>query len=195
PAGVAAAVTSSCSATPDGAITYQCTSDPAYNYMMMNLVNLYDSGLVVFPTHRLLKNVTGLDKARLQEQLKENFNVSEHTLAPDRSNLQALLKLMAEQAGFGAGAAHRHVFGLYAGENNFYLLTLKHEENLSQMMPQGKSPAWQGLDVAVLHSLIIEKYLGIGGELMARAEHITYTREEASALAAVDAGEFQLAFS
>ncbi|OPX83681.1 MAG: hypothetical protein A4E53_04516 [Pelotomaculum sp. PtaB.Bin104] len=209
PDGAATAVASSCSATPDGTITYQCTREPAYNYMMMNLVNLYDPGLVVFPTHRLINNVTGLDKARLPEQLKENFNLSEHTLAPDRSNLQALLKLMEEQAGFGAvqasmdavngqtmgnAAPHHHIFGMYTGENKFYILSLKHEESLYQIMPQGKSPAWQGLDVAALHSLIIEKHLGIGGELMAKAEHITYTREEESAIAAVDTGEFQLAF-
>lgn len=217
PAGVAAAVTSSCSTTPEGDLHCRCVPEPAHNYMMMMLVNLYDSGLVVFPTHRLINNVTGYNQARLLEQLKENFNVAEYTLAPDRSNLPALLKLMAEQAGCGidqapaarnnpaktttgAGARtlttvppRRHVFGLYAGKNNFYILSLKHEESLYEKMPAGKSPAWQGLDVAVLHSLIIEKYLGIGDELMAKAEHITYTREEDSAITAVDAGQFQLA--
>ena len=65
---------------------------------------------------------------------------------------------------------------------------------LSQVMPPDRSRAWQGLDVSVLHSLIIEKHLGICGELRARAEHITYTREEEGALAAVDAGKYQLAF-
>jgi len=160
-------------------------NEPAYNYIMMTLVNLYDPGLVVLPTHRLINNVPGLDKARLIEQLKENFTVSAYDLAPDRSNFQELLRLMAER---------RHVFGLYAGGNKFYLLSLKNEDNLPHMMPPEKSPAWQRLDVAVLHTLIIEKHLGIGGELRAKAEHITYTREEDSALAAVDAGEYQLAF-
>lgn len=208
PAGIAASVTSSCSTTPDGNVTNKYTTDPAYNYMMMNLVNLYDSGLVVFPTHRLIKNVTGLNKNQLLEQIKENFNIVEYTLAPDRSNLQALLQQMADQAGCGTVQAskdaakdqtqsnappHRHIFGMYTGENIFYILSLKHEESLYQMMPQGKSHAWQGLDVAALHTLLIEKYLGIGSELMAKAEHITYTREEESAIAAVDTGEFQLA--
>ncbi len=61
-------------------------------------------------------------------------------------------------------------------------------------MPKEKSRAWQKLDVSILHTLIIEKYLGICGELRARADHITYTREEEGALELVDRGEYQLVF-
>jgi len=216
----AVAVISSCCTTPDGNMSCSSESEPAYNYVMMTLVNLYDPGLVVLPTHRLINNVTGLDKDRLLEQLKENFTVEEYCLAPDRSNFQELLRLIEKQGqacccdgqNLVSGcnrdetksstsedhtqrtAPHHHVFGLYAGENKLYLLSLKKEKALSQMMPQEKSHAWQELDVSVLHTLIIEKYLGICGELRAKAEHITYTREEEGALSAVDEGEYQFAF-
>lgn len=189
----AVAVTSSCCTGPE----------PAYNYVMMTLVNLYDPGLVVLPTHRLVRNVAGLDKERLIEQLKENFTVEDYPLEPDRSNFQEFLKLLAGRgqarrgdapAAANGAAVHRHVFGLYTGEGRLYLLSLIDENSLARLMPADKSPAWQGLDVSVLHTLIIEKYLGIGGELRAKADHITYTREEEGALAAVDSGEYQLAF-
>lgn len=177
--------------------------EPAYNYMMMTLVNLYDSGLVVLPTHRLIKNVDNLDISQLIKRIKDSFIVEEHRLGADGSSLQELIKLMADRGQVynykgkhpstqGTLAYHPHVFGLYAGENIFYLLQLKNEKEPSEIMPQGKSPAWQGLDVSILHSLVIDRLLGIGGELMAKAEHITYTREEEVALSLVDRGECQL---
>jgi len=193
--------TSSCRAETSGNLWCSSGIGPAYNYMMMTLVNLYDPGLVVLPTHRLIKNVAGLDIGQLIEQIKDSFTVEEHHLGTDGS-IQELIKLMAKRGQppstcctpLDAGvASHPHIFGLYAGENIFYLLSLKNEKNLSQVMPCDKSPAWQGLDVSVLHSLIIDELLGIGGELMAKAEHITYTREEEGALSAVNMGEYQLA--
>ncbi len=199
-------VTGSCCTGPDGSC---CSSgkEPAYNYVMMTLVNLYDPGLVALPTHRLVRGVTGLDKKRLVEQLKESFDVEKYPLAKDRNNFQEFLRLLAKKGqvchhdGLNSAATetkgtvpHRHVFGLYTGEDQLYLLSLSNEKALYRMMPQDKSPAWQGLDVSVLHTLIIEKYLGICGELRAKAEHITYTREEEGALAAVDTGQYQLAF-
>ncbi len=220
------AATSSCSATPEDAMSCTCETDPAYNYVMMTLVNLYDPGLVVFPTHRLVKNISAKDRSCLLDKLKESFQVEEFPLAPDRSNFQEFLRTLAERgkgrpkpaacgssksqndlpdtgketAGgepgvrTGANACHPHAFGLYTGDNKLYLLSYMNSGQLSQVMPPDRSRAWQGLDVSVLHSLIIEKHLGICGELRARAEHITYTREEEGALAAVDAGKYQLAF-
>ncbi|HOV79015.1 MAG TPA: DUF1015 domain-containing protein [Bacillota bacterium] len=199
-AGTFSATASRCAA-PDGGTSCPTGYDPAYNYVMMTLVNLYDPGLAVLPTHRLIKNVAGLDKNRLIAKIEENFTVEEYPLKPDRSNFQDFLRLLSERGRScpesGAASAvppHNHVYGLYTGEGRLYLLSLIDQKNLRQAMPPDKSPAWQGLDVSVLHTLIIEKHLGICGELRARAEHITYTREEEGALAAVDGGEYQLAF-
>lgn len=194
---------SSCAAAPGGKISSSAEVEPAYNYVMMTLVNLYDPGLVVLPTHRLIKNVEALDKNCLLDQIRENFTVEESILEPDKRNFRQILGGLERRGLAGqpdknvkaaTGKAHRHAFGLYAGDNKFYLLTLKDDVDLSLMMPEGKSPAWQRLDVSVLHTLIIEKYLGICGELRAKADHITYTREEEGALDAVDRGEYQLAF-
>jgi uncharacterized protein (DUF1015 family) len=167
-------------------------TEPAYHYVMMTLVNLYDAGLIVLPAHRLVKNITGLNKDRLPAQLAENFTVEKFTLAPDYSNLQDFLRSLAAPA--PAAPARRHIFGLYTGRREIYRLTLRHEPPPAELMPPGKSPAWQNLDVSVLQTLILEKYLGIDCARRAAADQISYTREEEGALKAVDCGEFQLAF-
>ncbi|MCL6477587.1 MAG: DUF1015 domain-containing protein [Peptococcaceae bacterium] len=168
--------------------------DPACNYVMMTLVNLYDPGLVILPTHRLLKNISATDLSSLPYRLRVNFRLEEFPLAPGKENFGSFLNDLAVRGSGPAGPyTHRHVFGIYCG-GRLYFATLKNEENLATLMPPDKSPAWQGLDVSVLHCLVIEKYLGVDDELRARGEHITYTREEEGALLAVDRGEYQLAF-
>ncbi len=57
-----------------------------------------------------------------------------------------------------------------------------------------RSDAYRSLDVAVLHSLILEPCFGIDRENMARGENLRYTRDAAEAIAEVDAGTAQAAF-
>lgn len=170
------------------------TDEAAYDYVMMTLVNLHDPGLVVLPTHRLVRNVNERYITGLTRQISRDFDLEEFPLTPQRDNFKNFLDRLAEKGSTSAGPyPHRHVFGIYPGGGKIYLASLKNENDLVKLMPQDKSQAWQGLDVSVLHCLIIEKHLGIGGKLLARGEHITYTREEEGALGAVDSGDYQLA--
>lgn len=171
-----------------------------YDYVMMALVNLYDPGLVCLPTHRLVKNQAPLDGEKLLEKLQEHFSVEPFPLAPDYGNFPQFLKELAARGGFSEGKStgnrplRRHAFGLYLGSGRLYLLALRDEEALSRLMPPGRSPAWKNLDVSVLHCLILERILGNGAVEREGEAHLAYTREEEKALAAVDRGEYRMAF-
>lgn len=52
----------------------------------------------------------------------------------------------------------------------------------------GGSDAWRGLDVAVLHELVLRDGLGITGDAVRAGEYITYTRDPAQAASAVASG-------
>ena len=60
-------------------------------------------------------------------------------------------------------------------------------------MPE-KSEASRGLDVSVLHTLILERALGIDRENMANQKNLTYTRDLNEAILSVESGEMQCAF-
>ncbi|MHB1042243.1 MAG: DUF1015 domain-containing protein [Eubacteriales bacterium] len=178
-----------------GSLLDSYTTEPAYNYVMMTLVNLYDPGLVILPAHRLIKNVSAADVDDLPGRLSENFTLEEFPLAQQGENFMDFLRELAERgAALPGERRHPHVFGVYLGEGRLYFATLKKEVDAAKMMPPGKSPEWQSMDAPVLHSLIIERLLGVCGELRARGDHITYSREEEGALTAVDRGEYQAAF-
>lgn len=171
-----------------------------YDFVMMTLVNLYDPGLVILPTHRPVKNTPLETAASLLTKIKQNFTVEEFSIDPNYGNFQDFLSTLEQKGKVTTGVsggnspAHGHAFGLYTGDQNGYIITLKDSVNIQDLMPEGKSPAWRGLDVSILHTLIMEKYLGIGGEQRASESNLTYTREEEGALKKVDTGEYQLVF-
>ena len=155
-----------------------------HNYALMVLVNLYDPGLLVLPTHRLVQNPKGIDPEALVSELGDVFEVTPATVGPH--GFQVFLDDL-EVRGKGS-------FGLYAGDGRLYWLSLKPGGDLDRLMPADKSPAWRRLDVTVLHSLILEKYLDIGSSERTDEGLIRYTREESGALEKVDQGEFAFAF-
>ncbi len=156
-----------------------------YNYLMVSLVNLYNEGLVVFPTHRLVHNVRDLDLKKLLTELQKDFNVEE---LPAGTGLEDFLTRL-ENLG-----TNDHAFGLYTEEKKFYLMTLKSEASLDQLNLENRSAAWRRLDVSILHTLILDKLLGIGSRQRADESNLTYVRDEDVALASVDNGTSQLAF-
>ena len=75
----------------------------------------------------------------------------------------------------------------------FILLTLRPGADLASELP-GLSPAQRGLDVVLLHRLLLEKGLGITPAAVAAERNITYERDMESAVAAVDEGRAQVCF-
>jgi len=170
-----------------------------YDYVLMTLVNLYDPGLVILPTHRLVRNVPDLDMGRLLAGIEENFRIETFSLPSDlqafRKALQERGKAIPNASGKSSGPARRpHAFGLYGGGETIHILTLKEATAPDQRNGDKHSPARQDLDVTVLHTLILDKLLGIGEEQLAGEGHVAYTREEEKALTAVADGRYQLAF-
>lgn len=153
-----------------------------HHNVLMVLVNLYDPGLVILPTHRLVRAVRTCPPPDLLAALAPHFKAEHFT---------------GEPAGFFGRLQElgRHSFGLYMGDGGLYHLTLRPEVDLRALMPADRSTAWQQLDVAILHHLILEPHLGIGaGERARQGGPVSYTREEEQALARVDRGEYTHAF-
>jgi uncharacterized protein (DUF1015 family) len=183
------------------ALNYQSERDPngkqenaSFNYIMMTLVNLYDPGLVVMPTHRMLRCVESLPIEVLLERLRERFLVEELSFDNTGAELRERLKLLGQQGQLKQGANHAHVFGLYVPDKKFYLLRLKPGKEITKAMLPDKSQAWRNLDVSILQTLVLDQVIGIDQEQVARGEYIAYTREEEDAIAKVDSGEYNMVF-
>lgn len=156
-----------------------------YDYILITLINLFDDGLVVLPTHRLVKNLENFNFDRFLDRIKTYFHVVPHPISD--ANIETAERLLQEM---GVLREENHSFGLYGGKDRLYLLSLKRGNIPAGLVDPEKSPAWQGLDVTVLHSLILEHILGIGAQERASEGFLSYTRDNLYAIEAVDKGEF-----
>ena len=131
-------------------------------YVMMFLVDMENDGLVVFPTHRIVKGVEGFSSDELLSTAQKYFAVKEITENEIESFLDAEYAL-------GKKAY------VYFDGTKFAALSLKDITVMDKIFPE-KSEALRRLDVTVLHSLVLEETLGIDKENMANQKNLTYTR-------------------
>lgn len=150
------------------------------NYIMMTLVNIEHPGLVVFPTHRIVHSLDRFDAAALLRECAAYFDISACAL-PD-----------VEQALAGHMANGSKAMALYDGKKAS-VLALRDKSVMAELLPRA-SGALRELDVSILHTLILERLLGIDRENLADQTNLTYTRDIAEAAAAVDSGKANCAF-
>ncbi|MDD6489903.1 MAG: DUF1015 domain-containing protein [Clostridia bacterium] len=152
------------------------------DYVMMMLVDMEHEGLVVFPTHRLVRNLENFNAEKAMNDCKEYFDVS---VKDNISEIEQTLRTLYEQ--------DKKAFAFYDGGDKWTLLVLKNLDIIHKLLPE-KSAATQGLDVTVLHTLVLEKLFGIDAENMAKQINLTYTKYFDEAINSVKSGKAQCAF-
>lgn len=143
------------------------------DYIMMFLVDMQNAGLVVFPTHRIIFGVENFDSKKLLETTAEYFEITKAN-----GDIEQLLKAEYEKG--------NTAFGYFDGTDT-QLLVLKDKGMLEALLPD-MNKALRSLDVTVLHSLILERILGIDKENLANQINLKYTRDTAEAIEAVKGG-------
>jgi len=153
------------------------TEDSAFNFRMSYIVPIQNEGLIVLPTHRLLKKINLTDDTL--QKLKKIFAVSEIDANPE--NVRSFLESHNK----------KHSFCVYDGKKAYGLL-LKDEKIVSEFMDVAWSDEYRSLDVTILKNVIFEAIMKTG-ELKID-EDILYVRWIKNAMEKVDKGEAKLAF-
>lgn len=154
----------------------------AQDYQMMYLVDMEHPGLVVFPTHRMVRDLPDFDKEAVLAGCKDDFDIEKYDSV---GNMNTLLGEKYKEG--------KKAFAFYCGKGEWYMLTLKNLAVMDDILPD-LSAASRQLDVSVLHSLVLEKTMGIDKENMANQINLTYTKFFEEAILGVDKGMFQCSF-
>jgi len=159
-----------------------------HDFVLMYLVSAEDPGLLILPTHRVIRQRPALAGEPMRRALERHFRIEPIPLDP----VSPLMSLR-----IGLADVHRRrrdgvSFGLYAGGGELLVLELTDDSVSRDLVASGRSPEFARLDVAILHGLLIEGILGIQPTGQAD-DAIQYTRDEGAALAAVASGEAHLA--
>ncbi|HYU15971.1 MAG TPA: DUF1015 family protein, partial [Candidatus Acidoferrum sp.] len=149
------------------------------------LCNMADPGLVVLPIHRLVFGLASFQADEFLDRLRGWFDV-----APLPG---AARDPVAVRAALAEASHHRPSFAAAFPGRDPVVLSMRGGVSPSAVGVPG-APAVAGLDVSVLHSLVLERALGIDREAQEAQTHIEYVKDTARALARVAAGEGQVAF-
>jgi len=151
-------------------------------YVLAMLVPMTDPGLLILATHRLVKT-SNLKPEELLSRLKDKFELE--PISDDTPEFALLCEKLDS-------LRPKTAFGIYTKEGP-YVAVLTNEEHMQRRV-RGKSADWHGLDVSVLHVLVLQDALGIPFEAVSENEGIEYTRDAARVRSAVDRGEAAFGF-
>ena len=151
----------------------------AHRYVLACLVSLQDPGLTVFPTHRLLTDLT--DSAR-QEALRDTLLRDWEVERIEVDELEPTPREGAVQLGY-IDAHHQQAFRL----------TLKDPATVEAALP-GASPAYRALDTAVLEALILKGPIGMSEDDISHFNGLDYSRSFAEARDKILSKEVSAAF-
>jgi len=152
----------------------------------MYFANIEEEGVVILPTHRLVRKLPNTPSQELEEKLQRHFQIELFPKTPDgrRRFLAAIEKPQHDQSTLGAS---------FKDHPRYLLLGLRKSETLQQLT-HDISPELRSLDVTTLHVLLMEHILGVSTRDAVNTEAVAYTHDADEALAEVETGSYQGAF-
>ncbi len=151
-----------------------------YDYTMMTMVACNDPGLVILPTHRVVKTLPPEAIASFAKRAREVFDVEEIV---HRDTFRARL----DEAGRGA------IGVTLKGLPNYLILRLRERAALDFALAD-EAVEVRYLDVSILHALIFDRIFGLTSDEIRKGGNIEYTIEIGGALGAVAQGRADGAF-
>ncbi len=160
------------------------SGDEAFNFVMMELVDFSDSGLIILPPHRLVRGISKSILDELMPKLKVFFEIEELPLSmpgvweqvDDLTTKTKEVRLI--------------LFGL--DMERLFVLRLRDFTITRQMMPYFHSELYNRLNVSVVDHIILEKLLGLSRDK--EGAFLTYSHDGQDAVNKVLNQECQLAF-
>jgi uncharacterized protein (DUF1015 family) len=150
--------------------------------VMMTFINMDSEGLVILPTHRLVHGLKNFAASDFLESARPYFDI-EPLSSSDPADLTS--RLASEHA------QDKTAF-IAVTSSGKHLLVAKPEAVTHALA--GISERQRQLDVVQLHSLVLEKMLGITPEAIREQSNLRYLRDMGEAIDQVALGEANIAF-
>ncbi|HEV8342269.1 MAG TPA: DUF1015 domain-containing protein [Candidatus Binatia bacterium] len=157
-----------------------------FNYVMMCFVNMHDDGLIILPTHRLIRRFHPIPFQELEQKLQRYFYIEPYPKTPEgqRWFLQALK---------GGGKKRVLIGASFKRDPRYLILRLKNKRFMERLAKDLSEPLRE-LDVTALHLLLLEHILALSPEDQIKEEIVSYSQDEEKVLKAVDKEDYQAAF-
>lgn len=145
--------------------------DHPANFVLMMMVSMQDPGLVILPTHRLISGLGDIKSDELCKTLRPHFECEIIGKGPEAAKEtweRIEMDGSQELLGFGTVA-----------DDVWLTARLMTSDVMAELAPE-HSADWQGLAVAVLHRLVLDRLMGGKG----KCQYVHLLREVTDAVAA-----------
>ncbi len=149
---------------------------PGADFAMMTFVNMDAPGLLILPTHRVVSGLPGFDRDLFLRSVFAYFSVEK---APAPSDPAAVVAALRD--GGARGAALVAVVG-----NDAFLIRPRSDAVAPVLATV--HPRQRGLDVVLLHQVLLEKILELSAESIRDQQNVSYVRHAADAIQQVRDG-------
>ncbi|MHA1291668.1 MAG: DUF1015 domain-containing protein [Promethearchaeota archaeon] len=143
-------------------------------YIMALFIDFNDPGLIIYTSHREIRNLSIRTIDKFIKKVKENFFVQKV------ENYEFLKDLMQKNK-------NSHVFGCYFLKTYFFL-RLKESVRPEDIIDGIHSVVWKNLNIPILHDILLKNALNIKGE------DITFIKDAKKGIEKVDNGEIDALF-
>ena len=166
------------------------TGAEPFNYTLMYFTNMDDVGLVILPTHRLLKNFN-FKATEFLNKAQEFFDIQAFPFSSDTEEREREKVLAAMQK----EAKERFLVGMVTKkQGSYFLLRLKDFSLLDKVINRELSTALRNLDVNIMEFLVFNNLLGISCSDPQWEENFTFVHTEREAVELVKSGACEVAF-
>jgi uncharacterized protein (DUF1015 family) len=146
------------------------------DHVMVALFPMESEGLVILPTHRVVSNLEDFHTEDLVRGAQPYFEVNAAGTQMEAQEVSALLQAAGQEGPALAAVTSSGVFLLRA------------RAGAAERLLAGVSTGQRGLDVVLLHKILLEHVLGLSEQAVREERHLTYLRDAAEAMARVQAG-------
>ena len=154
---------------------------PAYPEaaVMMTFVNMDSDGLVILPTHRVVHGLAGFDPASFTQAAGEFFSVEPLAVG----EAQDYLRMLGKEKGTAFVAVTRQGAILLRSKPDAAGAALAH-------LPERQ----RQLDLTQLHSIVLDRLLGLDAEKVREQTNLRYLRDAGEAVEQVRRGQADVVF-
>lgn len=149
-------------------------TDPeaAHNFVLMYLASMDDPGLVILPTHRVIRRWPTAEMAARLAALEEHFSIESLPVSP-QGERDALARLNADPA--------PGCFAVRATDPDRMLLLRLRNPQVLETRLSDFHPSVRSLDVTVLDAFVLRGLLGLECTSAAQEGLLAYTHDDARA--------------
>jgi uncharacterized protein (DUF1015 family) len=151
--------------------------------MMMTFVNMDAPGITILPTHRVVHGLENFSTQAFLTRAAEFFTITPVTTPHTAHAIEHLVEHLTAVNGVAFIASTR---------DGNHLLTAKPEAIKAAL--SDIAPRQAQLDVVQLHSIVLDRLLGLNQDTITKLGNVRYIREAEEAVGLVKSSEADIAF-